>query len=87
MFALTPNSVEELPAVDFKLEKGKKYIVSVGSVGQPRDYDNRASFTIYDSDEQRFHFKRIEYDIESAADKVLKAKLERNFAHRLYIGV
>jgi diadenosine tetraphosphatase ApaH/serine/threonine PP2A family protein phosphatase len=87
VFALTPNSVEELPAVDFKLEKGKKYIVSVGSVGQPRDYDNRASFTIYDSDEKKFSFKRIEYDIESAAEKVLKAKLERNFAHRLYIGV
>ncbi len=87
VFALTPNSVEELPSVDFKLEKNRKYIVSVGSVGQPRDYDNRASFTIYDSDEQKFYFKRIEYDIESAAEKVLKAKLERNFAHRLYIGV
>jgi diadenosine tetraphosphatase ApaH/serine/threonine PP2A family protein phosphatase len=62
--------------------------VSVGSVGQPRDYDNRASYTIYDSDDKkRFEFKRIEYDIETAAEKVLKAKLERNFAHRLYIGV
>jgi hypothetical protein len=29
----------------------------------------------------------IEYDIETAAEKVLRAKLERNFAHRLYIGV
>ena len=70
-----------------KLEKNRKYIVSVGSVGQPRDYDNRASFTIYDSEEKRFSFRRIEYDIESAAEKVLKNKLERNFAHRLYIGV
>lgn len=87
VFALTPNAVEELPAVDFKLEPDRKYIVSVGSVGQPRDYDNRASFTIYDSDEKRFSFRRIEYDIESAAEKVVKAKLERNFAHRLFIGV
>jgi len=87
VFALTPNTVEELPAGDFVLEKDRKYIVSVGSVGQPRDYDNRASFTIYDSEEKKFSFRRIEYDIESAAEKVLKAKLERNFAHRLYIGV
>jgi predicted phosphodiesterase len=91
VFALTKTSgagsVEELPAVDFNLEAGIKYIVSVGSVGQPRDYDNRASFTVYDTEEKRFHFKRIEYDIESAAEKVLSAKLERNFAHRLYIGV
>ena len=87
VFALTKDSVEELPPVDFDLEPGKKYIVSVGSVGQPRDYDNRASFVVFDADERRLEFKRIEYDIETAADKVLKANLERNFAHRLYIGV
>jgi predicted phosphodiesterase len=87
VFALTKSSVEELPSSDFELEAGKKYIVSVGSVGQPRDFDNRASYTVYDSDAKRFEFKRIEYDIELAADKVLRARLERNFAHRLFIGV
>ncbi len=70
----------------FHLEPNKKYIVSVGSVGQPRDYDNRASYTVYDTDKKRFEFKRVEYDIETAAEKVLRAKLERNFAHRLFIG-
>jgi predicted phosphodiesterase len=87
VFALTATTVEELPAVDLTLEQGKKYIVSVGSVGQPRDYDNRASFVVFDADTRHFSFKRIEYDIESAARKVLDASLERNFAHRLYIGV
>jgi predicted phosphodiesterase len=87
VFALTPTSVEELPPIDFDLQPNRKYIVSVGSVGQPRDYDNRASYTLYDTDKKRFEFKRIEYDIETAADKVLRAKLERNFAHRLFIGV
>ena len=87
VFALTPTTVEELPPVDFELAPDRKYIVSVGSVGQPRDYDNRASFTVFDTDRKRFEFKRVEYDIETAADKVLRAKLERNFAHRLFIGV
>ena len=87
VFALTPNSVEELPPVDFVLDPDKKYIVSVGSVGQPRDYDNRASFTVFDTEKRRFEFKRVEYDIETAADKVLRARLERHFAHRLFIGV
>ena len=87
VFALTKNSVEELPPIDFELQPDRKYIVSVGSVGQPRDYDNRASYTLYDSTKKRFEFKRVEYDIETAADKVLRAKLERNFAHRLFIGV
>ncbi len=87
VFVMTPTSVEEFPPIDFDLDPDHKYIVSVGSVGQPRDYDNRASYTVYDTDRKRFEFKRTEYDIETAADKVLRTKLERNFAHRLFIGV
>jgi len=87
VFALRPGEVEELPPDDFVLEDGTKYIVSVGSVGQPRDYDNRASYTVYDSDTRSFEFKRIEYDIESAASKIFNANLERNFGQRLFIGV
>ena len=87
VFELSRHDVEELPASDLNLKPDRKYVVSVGSVGQPRDYDNRASFVIFDTTKRRLEFKRIEYDIESAAQKVLRAKLERNFAHRLYIGV
>lgn len=87
VFALTESTVQELPPIDFTLERGKKYIVSVGSVGQPRDYDNRASYVVYDASKRRFEFKRIEYDIETSADKVLGHALERNFAQRLFIGV
>jgi diadenosine tetraphosphatase ApaH/serine/threonine PP2A family protein phosphatase len=87
VFALRPGEVRELPAQKFKLEEGWKYIVSVGSVGQPRDYDNRASYTLFDTDTREFDFKRVEYDIESAAAKIFDIDLERNFAHRLFIGV
>jgi len=87
VFALRPGEVEELPARRFTLRKGWKYIASVGSVGQPRDYDNRASYTIYDSETREFDFKRVEYDIESAATKIFEGNLERNFGHRLFIGV
>lgn len=87
VFALRPGYVEELPSEDFTLKDGMKYIVSVGSVGQPRDYDNRASYTVYDTDKRSFHFRRIEYDIEGAASKIFDAQLERNFGQRLFIGV
>ena len=59
----------------------------VGSVGQPRDYDNRASYTIYDTDERTFEFKRVAYDIDAAAQKIFAAELERNFGNRLFLGV
>lgn len=87
VFCLTPDRVIELPAEDFVLDPSHKYIVSVGSVGQPRDSDNRASYTIFDTETRTFSFRRIEYDIEKAANKILDARLERTFANRLYLGI
>ncbi|HJL18506.1 MAG TPA: metallophosphoesterase family protein [Sandaracinaceae bacterium LLY-WYZ-13_1] len=87
VFALRPGEVEELPARELTLREGWKYVVSVGSVGQPRDYDNRASYTVFDTDTRTFEFKRVEYDIEAAAMKIFEGELERNFGHRLFIGV
>ena len=46
-----------------------------------------SSFTIFDSEKRTFEFKRVEYDIESAATKIFDSHLERNFGHRLFIGV
>jgi diadenosine tetraphosphatase ApaH/serine/threonine PP2A family protein phosphatase len=87
VFELTPEEVTELPARKFTLRPDRKYIISVGSTGQPRDYDNRASYVTYDTESREFDFRRVAYDIESAAQKIFEAHLERNFAHRLFIGV
>lgn len=87
VFRLSRDKVEELPPIDFVAEPGYKYIVSDGSVGQPRDYDNRASYTMFDSESRLFEFHRVAYDIEMSAQKVLNANLDRNFAHRLFVGV
>lgn len=87
VFELSPEDVTELPARRFTLRPDRKYIISVGSTGQPRDYDNRASYVVYDTESREFDFKRVPYDIETAAQKIFNAQLERNFAHRLFIGV
>ncbi len=86
-FALERQEVHEVVATSFEVRKGMRYIISVGSVGQPRDYDPRASYVVYDSKTRRFEFKRVAYDIESAARKIFDSKLERNFGNRLFIGV
>src|SRR5688572_21758643 len=86
-FALSRDEVFEVVAPKFTIRQGHRYIISVGSVGQPRDYDNRASYTVYDSDERTFEFKRVAYDIETAANKIYEADLERNFGNRLFLGV
>lgn len=86
-FALTRDEVFEVVAPKFAIRPDHKYIVSVGSVGQPRDYDNRASYTIYDSDEKTFEFKRVAYDIDASAQKIFDSNLEPNFGNRLFLGV
>ncbi|MEZ4367032.1 MAG: metallophosphoesterase family protein [Kofleriaceae bacterium] len=86
-FALSRDDVYEVVATKFAIRPDHRYIISVGSVGQPRDYDPRASYTVYDTDEKVFEFKRVAYDIDAAASKIFAADLERNFGNRLFLGV
>jgi len=86
-FALSPTEVHEVVAARFNLRENYKYVISVGSVGQPRDYDCRASYTVFDTESQLFEFKRTEYDVERAAREIFDADLERNFGNRLFLGV
>jgi predicted phosphodiesterase len=69
----------------FRVPKGHKAYVSVGSVGQPRDRDNRASFATLDEDRLTFH--RVKYDIQQTQTKILKAGLSRFLAERLGEGL
>ncbi len=73
------------PKLDF--EEDKKYIVTVGSVGQPRDNDNRACYGVYDSEEKTFQFHRLEYDIRETARKIFESELSSDFAKRLFFGI
>lgn len=86
-FALAQDDVFEVVAPKFSIRPDHKYIVSVGSVGQPRDSDPRASFAIFDTREQTFEFRRVSYDIEAAVEKIFAAELEQNFGIRLRRGV
>ena len=46
----------------FPVATEQRYMVNVGSVGQPRDGDSRSCYVIYD--EQQIEYRRVEYDIE-----------------------
>jgi len=86
-YILEYNDVFEITDVKVKIGKdAPKHIISVGSVGQPRDMDNRAGYVVYDTETSIVRFKRVEYDIESASDKILNMKGDRNFSERLLLG-
>jgi predicted phosphodiesterase len=87
-----PISFIETDSISFSvndaipIEKTKRYIINIGSVGQPRDEDPRSCFAIYDTDAQIVRICRAEYDIETAAKKIIEAGLPEINAERLKIG-
>lgn len=72
---------------EVKLEKGVKYLINPGSVGQPRDRNPRASCAIYDSNVKRIKFFRLDYDIEQAQKKIREKDLPLALAERLSLGI
>jgi predicted phosphodiesterase len=78
------NRISYLKESDIK--EDNKYIVNVGSVGQPRDGNPKAAYCIYDTDRRKVKIKRIGYDIETAARRIIKAGLPRFLADRLAVG-
>ncbi|MGF1679382.1 MAG: metallophosphoesterase family protein [Candidatus Methylacidiphilales bacterium] len=74
------------PAPSVKLERNCRYLINVGSVGQPRDRDWRASYVIYTPSQELVEFRRLEYDLQKAQDRILRAGLPEPLATRLALG-
>ena len=69
-----------------KIQFGTKYFVNVGSVGQPRDGDPRSSYVLYTPKRKVMEFRRVPYDVETAAAKVVAAGLPERLGERLMRG-
>lgn len=66
--------------------EGHRYLINVGSVGQPRDGNPDASYAIYDREEKRIEIKRASYDLAGAQDTIRKQGLPIQLADRLNHG-
>ena len=71
---------------ELQLEEGRRYIVDVGSVGQPRDLNPDASFAIYDSSARRVEWVRYPYPIAEVQEKIHHVHLPDYLATRLESG-
>ena len=60
-------SARDLPS-GYLLVPGKKAMINVGSVGQPRDGDCRACYVLVD--DRGVQFRRVEYDYTKTAAKI-----------------
>lgn len=60
-----PSGGDRLPDDDIELSGDCRYLVNVGSVGDPRgNFETRASYVLFDSEAKRLHFRKVEFDIE-----------------------
>ncbi len=75
----------ELGEGGYRFIEGEKAIINVGSVGQPRDFDPRASYVVLHDD--RAEFVRVAYDIDDTAQKIKAIpQLSDWLGERLYKG-
>jgi len=83
------ESVHGAVEFELRLQRGTRYLINPGSVGQPRDGDWRAAYALYESyngDSGRVHFYRVPYDIDQAQERILSSSLPPRLAMRLRLG-
>ena len=86
IYSNEPGGVVHYQPRDFTLELGQRLFINVGSVGQPRDGDPRASYVVYDMAARQIRFRRVAYDVQAAMARNRLAGLPEKCASRLEIG-
>jgi diadenosine tetraphosphatase ApaH/serine/threonine PP2A family protein phosphatase len=77
---------EPTPGVPVPMPSYRRWVATVGSVGQPRDHKSNAMYAIYDEAAGRMTFHRVSYDHQAAAAAIREAGLPEFFADRLALG-
>ncbi|HQG44183.1 MAG TPA: metallophosphoesterase family protein [bacterium] len=86
-FILTPEGrITAFRPKRLLLDDQFRYIINVGSVGQPRDGDPRACFVLYDREKGLIEFKRVEYPVERTQALMAESHLPDFLIQRLQKG-
>lgn len=84
--AKPPSPFTPQSGVPTPLMGNRKWLAVLGSVGQPRDHNPAAAYSIFDSARNEITYFRAPYDIEKTAAKIHAAGLPNVLAARLFIG-
>ena len=71
---------------EIQTSAGRSYLINPGSVGQPRDFNWKAGYAIFDSEKQVVEYRRCPYAIETTQAKIRDAGLPGALATRLSEG-
>lgn len=78
---------QPVPGVPIPVPPHRRWIATVGSVGQPRDGNPDAMYAIFNAARAELTFHRVAYDHMAAADDIRAAGLPEFFAQRLELGL
>ena len=81
MTAFTP-----VTGAPIQLLQGRRWLVVLGSVGQPRDGNPAAAYAMLDTDKRELTYCRVPYDVEEAASRIRSKGLPNWLADRLVAG-
>ena len=71
----------------FQVRPGHRFLINVGSVGQPRDQNPKLSLGLFDTETYQYYNPRLSYDVDRAAQKIRDVEeLPNRLASRLYQG-
>jgi len=71
---------------EIKLKNNLKYIINVGSVGQPRDHSSQAAFGIYDTEKKIYKILRVSYDVYTIQKAMMSLDFPEFLIERLKYG-
>jgi diadenosine tetraphosphatase ApaH/serine/threonine PP2A family protein phosphatase len=85
MFAWSEDGerLDRVLSAEVDTSTGDRWLISVGSVGQPRDHDPRAGYALFDHETGLVTQLRVEYDLAAAQRKIVAAGLPPSLADRL----
>ncbi|NQZ66619.1 MAG: metallophosphoesterase family protein [Lentisphaeria bacterium] len=75
VYAMQEGVMVPQATADFNIAPDMRYLVNVGSVGDPRDGDKRASYVIYDQQQNTVHFRRIDFDYDAYGTALAATKI------------
>jgi diadenosine tetraphosphatase ApaH/serine/threonine PP2A family protein phosphatase len=76
-----------VPGSGIPLLPNRRWLAVIGAVGQPRDGDPAACYALLHHEQGTLTYVRVPYDIDAAAEKIVKAGLPPPLAARLYRGL
>lgn len=75
-----------LDEYEYSIVDTERLLVNVGSVGQPRDRDPRASWCLLDTEKKSVRIVRVEYDVFKTQERMRKAGMPDFLVERLAVG-